>query len=340
MSSLTVRRNPNHFGVNPFFPEDRVPYVDRVKQFCIADASTRLSAIRTGKIDYVTTDQYSTVQDLVKTNPGLQFMGMAQNAPQFLAGRMDKPELPFKDIRVRKAMSMAIDYEGIIRDYWGGYAQMLHQPVQKWPDYTDTYVEFKDLPADIREIYTYNPTKAKQLLAEAGYPNGFKTTIELQPAYVDYATVIAGYLTAIGITAELKVLEVGVYGAVEQGRTHKEMLWRYAAASDPFGFWETHPLKGHNAGMVDDPFINEFREKMAQMVCDEPGRRKLYKEQFVPYFYKQAFYVIPPAPYTFRIWQPWMKGYAGETNLGGAYGEAFTRYVWVDQELKKAMGSK
>jgi peptide/nickel transport system substrate-binding protein len=87
----------------------------------------------------------------------------------FVALRVDTK--PFDDVRVRRALNMAVNKQEIIKAYYGGNAEMLGFPMHSRLGWL--------LRAAVRharigaELYTFNPTKAKALLAEAGYPNGF-----------------------------------------------------------------------------------------------------------------------------------------------------------------------
>ncbi|MBI4283944.1 MAG: ABC transporter substrate-binding protein, partial [Chloroflexi bacterium] len=90
---------------------------------------------------------------------------------------MDKRELPFKDIRVRQALMMATDFQAIKNELYEGDADLLAWPVINQPETKGAYRPLETLPPAVAALWKYNPEKAKQLLAEAGYPNGFKTKV-------------------------------------------------------------------------------------------------------------------------------------------------------------------
>lgn len=96
--------------------------------------------------------------------------GVASNA---IALRVDGA--PFDDIRVRHAMQHAINGEEIVATYLKGFGDptpysLCGEYLKGW------YIPFDEWPEEYKANYTYDPEKAKQLLAEAGYPNGFKVT--------------------------------------------------------------------------------------------------------------------------------------------------------------------
>ncbi len=88
---------------------------------------------------------------------------------QFLAMRVDTK--PFDDIRVRRALNMAVNKQEIVSAYYNGNAELFAYP--QHPDFAGYYEPLEAMPDSVKELFTYNPAKAKQLLAEAGYPNGF-----------------------------------------------------------------------------------------------------------------------------------------------------------------------
>ncbi len=90
-----------------------------------------------------------------------------------IAMRQDKQDLPYKDIRVRQALMMATDFNGMADVLYGGDAEILVYPISR--SFKRAYMPMEESTGRCpRTIYSYNPEKAKQLLAEAGYPDGFK----------------------------------------------------------------------------------------------------------------------------------------------------------------------
>ena len=82
---------------------------------------------------------------------------------------------------------------------------------------------------------SYDPAKAKQLLAKAGYPNGFKTKIIITgaPLYRDVATALQGYLAAVGIDAQMDVADIARYNSLIFQTTWKDSLFLYTSGQDP-----------------------------------------------------------------------------------------------------------
>lgn len=173
----------------------------------ITDPNTMVNSLRTGEID-VATDLTGETIKLVKDDSNLVLdekpgMGVSYFYLNLMTG-------PTKDIRVREAMIQAVDFDQMVKGiYQYGDAQRayLMLPPGSWG--YDKSLESM-FPA-------YNPQKAKQLLAEAGYPNGFKTQIYIadKPARVKMATILQQYLKKnLNIDLEIKTADWGTFSDI------------------------------------------------------------------------------------------------------------------------------
>ncbi len=107
-----------------------------------------------------------TSSELKKSAPQLQWSRWLNMSGTFLAMRVDTK--PFDDIRVRRALNMAVNKQEIVSAYYNGNAELFAYPMH--PDYIGYYEPLEAMPDSVKELFTYNPAKAKQLLAEAGPP--------------------------------------------------------------------------------------------------------------------------------------------------------------------------
>ena len=126
-SSITWTKNPNYWGFDEKFPENRLPYVDEIVTVIMPDAAARIAALRSGQLDMLgnvgdsqlrSIDQ---VESLQRTDPDINMwerVGRSDNAFRFIT--VSRP--PFDDIRVRRAMQLALDLETIASTYFKGFA--------------------------------------------------------------------------------------------------------------------------------------------------------------------------------------------------------------------------
>jgi len=258
----------------------------------------------------------------METNPELIKYRWISTTGSVYACRYDVE--PFDDIRIRKALNMAIDRQATIDSLYGGNAVMLSFPFsQDWGD--DLFTPLEELSPEAQELFTYNPEKAKQLMAEAGYPEGFKAEIVCTSGWVDGVSLAADYWAELGVELDIQVVEYGVYYAIMRGKTHKQMYAMSKGCGDPFAVLNVIGLPGQywNPSMFDDPYFTETFET-AEQESDPVEAKKLLKH-LNAYIIEQAPYVILAVPY----------GELSDSTRSPGYIHA---RIWLDQDLKKAMG--
>ena len=340
MSSVSLKRNPNYWGTDPFRPQNKLPYIDAIEALIIQDESTQLAAIRTGKADFIHYLGWEDAEALKAKRPDVKIAKYLKGNSWAAFMRLDKPELPFGDIRVRQALSMAIDRQGMIDDLYGGNAVLIGQPIPPYGPFLRMYTPLEELPEKVQEIYTYNPEKAKELLAEAGYPNGFESQIIcLAPQqYVDMVTIMKECWAAIGVDVRLDVKEAGVWNSITAGRTHEEMSFRYCNNDTPSKLLDFLPESLHNQSIVDDPHLNEVNQEIIANIAVNDEKVFELMEEITPYILEQCWMIDLPLPYDFTAWWPWVGNFNGEYSIGYLNMWNFPKYIWIDEELKESMG--
>ena len=189
---------------NPDYYVEGKPYLDGVEYTVIPDTAASVAALRTGKLDQVgTVTDMDTVNAILKTNPDT-YVSKESYAPAMVY--MNQADAPFNDIRVRKAIAMAIDRQGMMESLRPGGTIM--GPLS-------SYVPGALGEKELLELQPYDPDEAKKLLAEAGFPDGFETTMITTTGYgevvVNEAQWVQEDLAKIGIKVTLDIQDYATY---------------------------------------------------------------------------------------------------------------------------------
>lgn len=282
---IVLIRNEKYWG-------DKPPY-ERVELQIISDDAARLAALLSGDFDLIEEMPYSGMAR-IKASPDfklirgvssrLVYMSMDQfrDVSPFIKDKSGKAldKNPLKDVRVRKALSMAINREGIVRQIMDGNAEAASQFLPKGAPGTSQEID----------VEKYDAAAAKALLAEAGYPDGFHMTIHgPNDRYINDARIvqaIAQMLTRIGISTTVEVMPWSVYAGrngknefsfnlsswgVNTGETSNPMTALVATPDKEKG------LGGSNYGQYSNPQVDETLAK-AKATLDDTARNALLSE--------------------------------------------------------------
>jgi peptide/nickel transport system substrate-binding protein len=300
------------FTRHPDYFRQGQPYVDGVEWLVLDDESTGLAMYRTGQIDCGPglnwTVRQQDLEALKKSHPQLVYQDFLSQTTGAIMMRTDMA--PFTDVRVRRAISHAIDRQGLIEAVWGRGAPTaaVSRGLVEW-----------SLPVDQlgegAKYYQYDPKEARRLLAEAGFPKGFKTQLTASTGYgrdlVDDVQLVQRFLKDVGIETELKLQEYGAYMATTvQGKF--EGLVR-----GPFGIaWEPDsPLyrayaadSSWNTGHVNDPKLTAMLKEQRRTKDLEARKKIIFDIQ--RYVAEQQYYVYLNSSTLTGSWQPYVKNFA------------------------------
>ena len=336
-NAMTFTKNPDYWGSETIAGQPyKLPFADTITYRYIKDESTAITALRTGKIDIMESVRWSAVDELKKSAPKLQWNKFISNNGSYITLRMDQK--PFDDLRVRRALNMAVNKQEIIKTYYGGNAEMLGFPMHSsWAGYHEPLAE---MPESVRELYSFNPAKAKALLAEAGYPGGFSFKVQTTSASFDndLLALIAAYLAKVGVKMEIQVMEYSAYLSAMTTKTNAAGYFLQAGLNNPttslrktFGTKQTWNPSQHS-----DP---EFDKKLAEVYAEPDERvRQIKVKLMTREILDKAPHIFLPVPHVYSAWWPWVKNYGGELRAGADRPGPIHARVWVDQELKKQMG--
>lgn len=191
--SVKLARNDAYWG--------KKPAADGIDFITVPEAATRLAILETGEADVITDVPGSEIERLEKSKD-VGLLKRATTRVAHLGINVSKP--PFSDVRVRQAINFAVDRGAIVE----GVLRSLGEPAES----VIASTVFGYAP---QKQYSYDPKKAKALLAEAGFPNGFKTTIWTPQGryYMDRETAIAvqAQLREAGIDASVEIVDWSTY---------------------------------------------------------------------------------------------------------------------------------
>lgn len=343
-SSATLVRNPNYWETDPVGAGkgNQLPYTESVRFLIIPDDSTRLSAFRTGKIDILNSVAWDDAE-VLRDNTKLQEKKHYGDAIHTLAMRTDKTDLPFHKLEVRRAMMMATDFETIAETWGGGDAQILTFPIHYTPEDAAAFIglDDPDMPDSVKELYVYNPDKARQLLSDAGYPDGFKTTIICNSVAgsIDYLSIIKDQWSKVGIELTIEPKESGTFTMIDGDRKHTEMIDEGGAPNANLFLASAFmgQTRGGNMSYVDDPKIKAAYEAWNPLTISDPVKAMGMFREVMKYSLDQAWAIPGVNPAAYHMWWPWVKNYHGEFGLARTI-RGFAKYVWIDKELKQSMG--
>jgi len=256
-----------------------------------------------------------------------------------LVMRVDKPELPFYDIKVRRAMNIAVNQQEMVDAYYNGNAALFGVPYPPTPTYSEIFTPLEEQSAEVQEMYTYNPARAKELLAEAGFPDGFTTKINCSSAEVDYVSIVREYLLDVGIDMVIEPLEASVMRSVGRGRTHEEMITMFCVDYPfPFRLLMVRQESFDNRSFFEDPFTRQSYESINAVVGKDDAEVNRLIKAVGKFSLEQAWGIWMPAPYLYTMWWPWVQNYHGEGTVGYDGQNIYNHYIWTDMALKKSMG--
>jgi len=342
VSSHTYKRNPNWWMKDPLHPENQLPYVDGIVHLYVVDYSTRLAAFRTGKVDqlgtYTAYVQWEEGEHLLKANPEVQWVRRAPPTGYGLTPRVDIEGAPVSDLKVRRALMMAIDHQEMKDELYGGNARILAWPASPLPEYSGAYTSLEEQPESTRQNFEYHPDKAMELLAEAGYPDGFSTNVITIAKWVDLFSVVKEYWSKIGVDLEINVFEAGVYTSKVNAKDFTAFSHSMGAPSlfNKLLYW--YPGSNLNYNAVDDPFINETRDAIwAVENIENPTEQDRLMKKAAAHMLDQVYTINTPTPFVYVLWWPWLQNYHAECTIGSYNYFLWGAYVWLDRDMREEM---
>ena len=291
------------------------PYLDAVEYYEISDTMTQNAVMQTTSDDKVdmfvcsNAEQANTI--IQSTAPFTQYM--RPSIAMTLCPSSDNPDSPMSDLRVRQAIAYAIDREAIVEAMGFGILEVANQL---------TSAGFAGhLPDDNPNLVSYNPDKARQLLDEAGYGNGFTTTITSGARYKDVVQIIQLQLAEIGITCELEFPESGAMSDLQYNGWEGILAGEFGQHINTgimFYIWYHPDQDTYVSAMRPDEYEAMYYEARRSFNIDNElfgrlGNLVLEYMTYIPVYYVNDVYfvregLIDHGQYEYSvdtIWTPW-----------------------------------
>ena len=344
-SSANLVKNPNYWGYDERYPKNQLPYVDTLRLLIIPDTATALAALRTGKIDAMDGIQYTQAASIQKTNPEISQILIPMSSGLSVDPRNDVK--PLNDVRVREAMQMSLDLPTIASTYYHGNADpypttMPGRYLKGWG------FPWEQWPADLQAQYSYNPTGAKQLLAQAGYPDGFKTDVVANTAGdMDLLQIVKSYFAAVGINMDIRPMDPASWTAYVTADKHDQMSFRGNSSILGTTDGPILQLNGFHTGAsgnymnISDPVFDAFSDQANAATSVDAAKQVIATAS--EHVDQQHYLISLLQPKLTALCQPWLKGYNGQDNsISGLVTPRLLCFYearfWIDQNVKQSSG--
>ena len=322
---MTLVRNPNYFVQG-------LPYIDRIDVTIDEDNASRISSFLAGKYDIgwenpgaINRVDWVQIKDKVKRP--VRTAEFPSNVMSHISMRTDQK--PFSDVRVRQAISLAIDRQGLIDATYEG-AGAVNPPV---PAALRDWTIPMDQLGEGARWYKYDPAEAKKLLAAAGHPNGFPASICFttygSTVLIDQSQLLLKNLKDVGINATLDQKEYGAYISSCFYGNFPSMTYGPQTPflePDTFLYGQYYPGQPRNQSHINDPQVADLLVRQRRTFDVAKRREVIFEIQ--RYLARQQYYVQMPSGVYIGVWDAALKNYG--PNVGYDYGGRLLA-AWLDR---------
>src|SRR3989441_2133950 len=321
---IVLQRNPDYYDKGR-------PYVDEYVILSTPDAATRLAAFRTGQADFIWVPSPSEVEVLRKTNPNVLVQSYHNTlAPFGLALAQDRA--PFNDVRVRRAISMAVDRQKQVDTLFEGHGI---------PGWGVPYMYYQDKMPTLAQLgpwWQHRPSAAKKLLAAAGHANGLETTLfcyEHFPQMTSQVQLVQQDLKRnLNINVKITKLDYTTYYGRYVESKWDGMAWGFqpghAVGLDERTYQYMHSKSTKNFFRVNDPLIDELTTKLRQ--TPDRGEQRTIARKIVDREYDQDLRMWMPYDNGFLVFQPHVRNMAAlALRRTDGYGASAIARLWLDK---------
>ena len=253
------------------------PGVDRIRFVVIPESTNRLIEVETGGV-HISYDIAPHNLPRLRSDPNLAYDLAPVTRIHFMGFNLMSPTaIPLRDLRVRQAIYHAVDIQALVDTVYQGVGKPLYGPLAGIAGVLDF------------EPVEFNPARARQLLAEAGYPNGFSVSLWCtsdNQQEVDTAIIIQNMLGQVGINVEIVTMEFAIFlSATRQSATGPGghdmyvLSWNNMPADPDYGLvlFHSNSIGGGNRFHYSNPALDRILDE-ARAEINPARRTQLYEE--------------------------------------------------------------
>jgi peptide/nickel transport system substrate-binding protein len=326
---MTLVRNPGYFVPG-------LPHIDRIELVVDEDQASRIAAFLGRKYDLgpeasgsISRTDWNNLKDQIqKKRPGLKTMEFPSNVAQGISMRTDRP--PFSDVRVRRAVAMALNRPAIIDAALDGVGVI--NPPHPPAALRDWSIPLDQLGDGARN-YKHDPVESRRLLAEAGYPRGFQTVLDFHSygsnTLVDTMQLVVKDLKNVGVEAKLNQKEYGAFITTTAVGKYEGMVFGpFTPFLEPDSFLASSylPESPRNIQKINDPVLTDMivRQRRTQ----DPVKRREVIHEIQRHLARHVYGTGVASTVLIAAWDPALKNYG--PNLGFDYGGRLMA-AWLDR---------
>jgi peptide/nickel transport system substrate-binding protein len=318
----TFVRNPDYF-------QKGLPYIERVEAMDFDDPAAREAAFLTGQLDagpefpgmMIRRQAWKVVKE---KRPNLRYVEFPANVMTHVGMRTDRP--PFNDLRVRQAMSLAIDRKAILDATLEGVGVM-NPPV---PAALAAWAIPFDQLGEGAKYYEYNPGEARRLLKEAGHPNGFSTSLDYatygSQEIIDAVQMMVKQWKDVGVEVKVNEKPYGAYFATAYVGKYEGLVYGpQFPALEPYNFLAQYlPGEPKNQSHVNDPVLADMIHNSSRTLDEKKRRQQIHEIQ--KHIARQVYYIRGYSAVYIAALDPALQDFG--PNLGYDYGGRLMAAWW------------
>jgi peptide/nickel transport system substrate-binding protein len=317
--AYTYKKNPDYF-------DPTLPHIDALKTAIIPDTSQQMAQFAAGNLDQLTLNSSFDIPTMAQQAPKAVLVKIPNGNTDSIYFQLSDPTSPFQDIRLRRAMNMALDRPTLGKliftaDDWST-CFMLPAYMGKWS------MQTKDLPAATQQYYQYNLAEAKKMIDAAGasnlqltivYPNRLAT-----PVFQKQAETIASMYQAAGLKINLSEVDynkdwIGNGKGINAGYFPKDTIaftgYSVFTEADEWIFGQLDSKASQSHLTVKDPKLDAMIDKSRTTVNEADRLNQIH--QIISYVADQAYYAPGVGEaYTLQMIQPRVQNYEYSTTPG------------------------